>query len=382
MRALHVIDSLAPSGGAEQGLVREVTRFRRSTGQLVALLYDRTDLAADLATAGIPVEVIGLAEGSGSRSWPRAVRPIRRIAKTFGADVIQTSLFLGNMVGQVVGRSLGIPVVSNLVLSGDIDLLRATQPGAASRRAGLLRSIAGMAARSEGVTFRALTEEVRSTNAALLGIDPGRITVIPRGVPIPHLDGHATAEDLGLPPGPIVLNLGRHARQKGQVHLIEAFSLVLEAVPKAHLAIVGREGPATEEVIRAVERLGIGDSVTLAGHSDRVTDYLANANVFAFPSVMEGLGTAVIEAMASGVPVVASDIAPVREATGGGSVATLVPVGDVDALAAALIPHLQRTRSIDERAREWVKRHHDLDKIAAEVEDLLSRAAGQGNGEG
>jgi glycosyltransferase involved in cell wall biosynthesis len=378
MRVMHVIDSLAGSGGAEQGLVREITRFGKGVEQIVALLYDRRELSGEVEAAGIPVKVIGLAEGTGSRTWPRAVVPIRRIARTFRPDVIQTSLFLGNMVGQIAGRSLRVPVVSNLVLSGDLALLRAHQPGAGTRRAGLLRSVAGMAARGKRVWFRAITEEVRATNAMLLGVDADRITVIPRGVPVPDVGGHRSAADLGLPDGPVVVNIGRHAPQKGQVHLIEAFRRVLEAVPEAHLVIVGREGPATGDVTEAVQRLGIGGSVTLAGHTERVVDYLAHAHVFAFPSVMEGLGTAVVEAMACGVPVVAFDIPPVREATGDGAHATLVPVGDVDALAEGLIPYLQGDRVIDVEGRDWARRRHDLDRVAAEVEDLLRSAAASG----
>jgi glycosyltransferase involved in cell wall biosynthesis len=339
------------------------------------LLYDRPELAGEVEAAGIPLTVIGLAEGTGSRTWPRALGPVRRIAREFRPDVIQTSLFLGNMVGQIVGRSLGVPLVSNLVLSGEVALLRAYQPGAASRRAGLLRTVAGMAARGKQVWFRALTEEVKTTNATLLGVDPDRITVIPRGVPVPDVRGHPSAADLGLPEGPLVVNVGRHAAQKGQVHLLEAFKQVLDTVPEAHLVIVGREGPATGDVTEAIQRLEIGGSVTLAGHSERVTDYLALAHVFAFPSVMEGLGTAVVEAMSCGVPVVAFDIPPVREATGDGAHATLVPVGDVAALGDGLIPYLQGDRVIDVEGRDWARRRHDPGRIAAQVEELLRFAA-------
>jgi hypothetical protein len=142
MNVLHVIDSLAASGGAENGLVREVTRFGNDIRQEIVLLYHRRDLAPELEAAGIGIESVGLAEGAGSRAWPRALQPVSRVARAFRPDVIQTSLFLGNMVGQMVGRRLGVPVVSNLVLSGDLDSLRSYQPGAGTRRAALLRSIA------------------------------------------------------------------------------------------------------------------------------------------------------------------------------------------------------------------------------------------------
>jgi len=375
MKVLHVIDSLSGAGGAEQGLVREVTRFGPDIEQTVILLYDRQDLAPQLRSHDVRVEVVGMAEGSGSRGWPRALSPVRRVARSFEPDVIQTSLFLGNIVGQLVGRSLRIPVVSNLVLSGDLDLLRAFQPGADSKRAQMLRSIAGWAARSRLVWFRALTDEVKESNAVLLGVDPGRVTVIPRGVPRHDLDNPVSRDELGLPEGPLVVNVGRLAPQKGQVYLVEAFAEVRRRVPEAHLVLVGKEGTAKTDVLGAVDRLGLADAVTITGYSTKVTDYLAHAHVFAFPSVMEGLGTSVIEAMACGVPVVAFDIPPVREATVGGEYGTLIPVGDVDALAAALIGHVEGERVLDVGARDWVRSHHDLGRIASLVETLLRETA-------
>ena len=376
-----MIDSLSGAGGAEQGLVREITRFNDDIEQLVVLLYDRVDLAPALAESGIQVEVVGLVEGSGSRAWPRALPPVRRLTRSFRPDVIQTSLFLGNIVGQLAGRSLRIPVVSNLVLSGELESLRAFQPGAASRRAAVLRSIAGWSARSKWVTFRTLTEEVRLSNARLLRVDPDRMTVIPRGVPQPDLGHPRSRDELGLPGGPLIVNVGRLAPQKGQTYLIEALAEVRGIVPDAHLVIVGKPGAAEPEVKAAIDRLDLTDSVTVAGHSTKVTDYLAHAHVFAFPSVMEGLGTSVIEAMACGVPVVAFDIPPVREATVGGEYGTLVPVGDVGSLARALTAYVSADRTVDQRARDWVRSHHDMGRIADLVEHLLRRAA-EGGGEG
>ena len=216
--------------------------------------------------------------------------------------MVQTSLFLGNLVGQLAGRSLRIPVVSNLVLSGDLESLRSYQPGAATRKAQLLRTVAGWAARSELVRFRALTEEVKASNAELLGVDPSRVTVIPRGVPFPEETPLPSPAELGLPHGPLAVNVGRLAPQKGQVLLVEAFAVVKTTVPEAHLAIVGREGESSADVAATIDRLGLTGSVTLVGHTTRVADYLRNAHVFAFSSLMEGLGTAVLEAMAVGAP--------------------------------------------------------------------------------
>jgi glycosyltransferase involved in cell wall biosynthesis len=86
---------------------------------------------------------------------------------------------------------------------------------------------------------------------------------------------------------------------------------------------------------------------------------------------MEGLGTSVLEAMACGVPVVAFDIPPVREVMVGGTYGTLVPVGDVNELASALLRFVEGDRIVDTAARDWVESHHNLGVIAGQVESLL-----------
>jgi glycosyltransferase involved in cell wall biosynthesis len=283
-------------------------------------------------------------------------------------------LFLGNLVGQLASRRRAVPVVSNLVLSGNLELLRTYQPGAGSRKAALLRRIAGWAARRANVSFRALTEEVKESNAALLGVDPARVSVIPRGVPVPETAPSRSRTELGLPDGPLVVNVGRLAAQKGQALLVEAFAIARRDVPQAGLVVVGRDGEARAEVDAAIRRFELTGAVTLVGHSTRVADYLREGHVFAFSSLMEGLGTSVLEAMAVGIPVVAFDIPPVREASADGRYATLIPVGDVPALAAALAARLGADKEVDTEARDWVRGHHDMQRIASLVEDLLRAA--------
>ena len=377
MRALHVIESLTATGGAERGLVREISSFSKSMEQRVVLLYDRTDLAPQLIGSGIGVDVVGLSEGLGSRSWPLALRHVRAIAREFDPDVIQSSLFLSNLVAQLGARRAGTPVVSNLVLSGDRDLLDAYQPGAASWRARQLRKLAGWAARGDHVYFRALTEHVKETNATLLGFDRSRATVIPRSVDLPDADDVLSRSQLGMPDGRIVVNVGRRFPQKGQLLLVEAFAAVKEQVSEAHLLIIGKDGESSGPINEAIGRLGIESAVTLIGHSERVSDYLAHSDVFAFSSVMEGLGTAVLEAMASGLPIVAFDIPPVREATADGRFADLVEVGNVDALGRGIV----RALSDGDRnpsAHDWIAEHHDIEDVSSKVEDLLRVAAGGG----
>lgn len=376
MRVLHVVDSLAGSGGAEHGLVREISRFSPSVEQRVVRLFERNELEPELTAAGIDVVPLGFKAGNGSRSFPVAALKLLPIIKQYKPDVVHTTLFIGNLVGQLAARAAGVPVLSSFVLSGDLALLKATQPGAASRKAAMVRAAAGKAARMSNARYRALTEDSKVTNCHLLGVPLDRVEVIPRGVPdtLGPIKGRA---ELGLPEdGPLVVNLGRVAAQKGQVHLLRAFVSVLAEHPDARLVIVGRPGDAQQRVVDEAHTLGISDRVILYGYTPDARHILANGSVFAFSSLMEGLGTSVLEAMMVGVPVVAFDIPPIREATDDGSAARLVPLGDESALAQGILDGLNGSLAeTARRGRQWVAGRGNIDEVAARLEALLASVA-------
>lgn len=134
----------------------------------------------------------------------------------------------------------------------------------------------------------------------------------------------------------VVLAVGRQEYQKGHRHLIDAFARVSESRPQARLLIAGREGHATKDIAKRISDLGLNDLVTVLGHRDDVADVMATADLFVFPSLYEGLGGALIEAMALGLPVVASDLPALREVVQEGENADLVPPGDAHSLALAI----------------------------------------------
>jgi glycosyltransferase involved in cell wall biosynthesis len=382
MRVLHVIDSLSASGGAEHGMVREIVRFSSSVEQRLVRLFANDALEEEVLSAGIEVDSLGLDASRAGRNWPTAVTRLGESIRRFEPDVVHSSLFSGNTVAQLAGRRAGIPVLSTFTLSGDVDLLRRFQPGADSWRASVLRTVAGYAARSPHVWFRALTEDTRSTNARLLRISPDRVTVVPRGLPsVQNAVEPKTRGELGLPEDvPVLLNVGRQTAQKGHVALVEVFEKVRAARP-CHLVILGREGDTSEDLGRAIAESGHSEDITVIAYTPDVAHFLAQASVFVFPSYMEGLGTAVIEALTAGVPVVAFDIPPVREATGDGRYGRLVPVDDVTGMADAVMRVLDDPRPArSSEAAVWARDNYAIDSVATRVETLLEQVASQPRG--
>lgn len=380
-----MINSLAGSGGAEHGLVREIVRFGDGVIQEVVRLYDSDQLVEQLQSAGIGSRSLALDSGSSGWNWLSGARRLQAEIRRFRPDVLHSSLASANLVAQIAGRRTSTPVVSTFTLSGDPLLMRRFQPGAALMRARVLRRVEHASARRQHVWFRALTEDARETNAAAAGLDPARVRVIPRGVPLPDDSATPSRRDLGLPEErTLILNVGRQTAQKGHGDLVSAFVSIIQRRP-AHLVILGRRGDGSESLSRAISAHAIESDVTVIPYTDRPYDYYRAADVFAFPSLMEGLGTAALEAMACGLPVVAYDIPPVREIAGGGRFASLVPVGDVGQLARKIIELIERPSVGDELsalAYSNVVEHYTLERVASRLEEYLADVAEIGVGGG
>jgi glycosyltransferase involved in cell wall biosynthesis len=384
VRVLHVINSLSGSGGAENGLVREIMQFGADVVHEVVTLYDKDQLGESLGAVGISSHTLGLDPGSSGWNWLPGARRLEAHIQRYQPNVVHSSLASANLIAQIAGRRTSTPVVSTFTLSGDPLLMRRFQPGAASKRAQLLRRVEQASARQSHVWFRALTEDARATNTTAARLDLNRVRVIPRGVPLPD-DSPATPSRrwMGLPEeGAVVLNVGRQTAQKGHGDLVEAFASIVRERP-AHLVILGRMGDGSESLHRGIAAHGVEHHVTVIPYTDRIYDYYRAADVFAFPSFMEGLGTAVLEAMACRLPVVAYDIPPVREIAGGGRFASLVPVGDIGQLSRRIVEVIEGSSEAAESsalAYSNVVEHYTVERVASRLEEYLGEVAAVGVG--
>lgn len=160
--------------------------------------------------------------------------------------------------------------------------------------------------------------------------------------------------------------------------LVAALAVVRQAVPDAEVRVLG-QGDATEEArLRALaHQRGVAGAFVLAGVSRDVAAELRQARVVALCSGCEGVPTALLEAMAAGRPVVASDAGHVRSIVNDGGEGFVVPIGDVDAIADRLI-RLLRDRSLaiemGRRGRDRA-RHHAVEAIAARLSTVLASQA-------
>ncbi|MEB3271900.1 MAG: glycosyltransferase family 4 protein [Synechococcus sp.] len=178
-----------------------------------------------------------------------------------------------------------------------------------------------------------------------------------------------------------ILCVARQYPRKRVIDLIEAFSLVLPVCPQAELVVIG-DGPEHGVIADRVRALGLSASVRLLGalrSDEEVRAWYRRATVFCLPSIQEGFGIVYLEAMAAGLPVVATTAAAIPEVVPDGQAGVLVPPRDPAALAAALLRLLQDPslcRQLAGRGRLLVQQHsweRVADRFLAAVEPLISR---------
>jgi glycosyltransferase involved in cell wall biosynthesis len=279
-------------------------------------------------------------------------------------DILHTWLFHANLVGRVVGRLAGVPVV----ISGERTM------GMESRWRYLLNRVTlSMADRVVCVS-----ERVAAFCAQRIGLGPEKTVVIPNGVDLPELDRLPDRETarrgLGLPAkGMWVGTVARLDPVKRLDVLLEA----LAGLDDVRALIVGY-GPEEERLKEMAERLGLGERVWFVGYQKDVWPWLAACDVFALSSDWEGMPNAVLEAMGLGLPVVATAAGGTPDAVIDGATGLLVPTGDSAALAAALARLLrddELRHTLGAAGQERVRRAFSVRHMVERTQTLYAELA-------
>ncbi|NYI07457.1 glycosyltransferase family 4 protein [Allostreptomyces psammosilenae] len=390
MHVVYVIDSVARGGGAEQALVEMAPLLVEGGVRLdVVHLRDVPGFQPQLRAAG--ARVFGLP----ATARAGRVARLRGLLRELRPDLVHTTLFEADVAGRTAAALAGVPVVSSLVNSAYGPEHRSA-PGLRPWRVRAAQALDAATARRV-VRFHALTRHVAVSMAARLRLDPARIEVVPRGR-APERLGDALADDpaarsrrarvragLGLPGDvPVVLAAARHQHQKGLDVLLRAWGVVVARRPDAVLLVAGPAGAQTPLLRRLAAALPDG-TVRLLGAREDVPELMGAAEAFVAPSRWEGLGSAAMEALGVGVPLVVSDVPALRETVGSERHALLVPPESSWRLAEALLASLEDRSAALRRARagrEHFLAHFTLERVTRRMVELYARALAEAGGPG
>ena len=308
-------------GGAERVLLETVRRLDRSRFHpSVCSLAPAGALADEFARLRVPVFDLGM---RGFRHLAHASRALLHLLRRQQFDILHSHLFHANVLGRLAARRAGVPVV--------VSTIHVAEP----RRWHLIleRWTAPLATQLVAVSAGVRAHMVERAHLAA-----ERILVIHNGVdvsPFSLVRGEFRRRE-GIPAGcTLITTVGRLDTQKGFPYLLKAAERVTLRHPDVRFLVVG-EGPRRRDLVSLRDRLGLKERVRFLGFRTDVPQILTDSDLFVLPSLWEGFPIALLEAMAAGIAVVATDVPGVREVVADGETGLVVPRKDMGALAGAL----------------------------------------------
>lgn len=329
LRIVHAVLSL-DMGGLER-IVVDLAREGKQHGHTVSIVcLERPGTLARQAQAlGVPVCCAYKRPGVRLRVRGEVADQLAQLRP----DVVHTHQVTALFYAGPAARRVGVPLVVH------------TEHGkhyAARWRTRLLGRLAGRHARRFFCVSQDIADEVNGFRV----VDAAKVCVVPNGIDIERFArrgaGGSLRQSLGIPASaPVVGTVGRATEIKRQDALLRAFARLRERFPDAHLLLVG-DGPLLPQLKQLADELGVGKAAHFPGNQLQPEKYLHLMDVFALTSRSEGMPVSVLEAWASGVPVVAAAVGGLPEMIRHGETGLLYPPGDENGLVASLTDILGR----------------------------------------
>ena len=368
---LYVIPRMS-IGGAQIHLL-EVLRLlnrRRFSPLLCCLATDRGDsphLLQRVRELNVPILDGRVRNVPNSLIRPHTFLQMARVARILrhrGVQVVHSYLFHANWFGTLTARLARVPVV--IASKRNVDVYTRAEDRWACR-------VINRLAHRVTAVARVVRDHVHQTEGCPLE----KIVVIPNGVEANRFKWAASdptkKEALRSVPGEVVIGtIARLVWYKGQGDLLEAAALVVRSHPSARFVVVG-DGPLRQPLEEKARALGLNGTVRFLGAVPNASSLLPHFDIFVLSSLWEGMSNSLLEAMAAGKPVVATDVGGSPEVVIDGKTGILVPPNDPEALADAMLRLLadrELARSLGEAGRVRVQSEFTLETMVARLEEL------------
>jgi glycosyltransferase involved in cell wall biosynthesis len=354
MKVLHIISSGGMYGAEAVILNMSRMLLEAGHGSVIGVFFNSSN-------PNLQIHKAALKEGLESHPIPcsgqidrAAIAAIRELSIRSGVDVVHAHGYKADIYTYLALRGRGVPLVSTCHTWYDSDLMVSFY-GMVDRL--VLRRFVRVVAVSDGVRQRLLKAGVHDEKIRMVrnGID-----LRPFDGAVPSLRGNKSILLVGL--------VGRLAREKGvDVFLLAAARAVVE-FPSVKFVVVG-EGPDRKNLDRLIDELKIRSSVSLLGRRDDMPAVYASLDIMVSSSRQEGLPMAILEGMASSLPLVATAVGEVPTVVLDGMTGLLVPAEDVERLAAGILELLQDTakrQRFGAAARKLIEEEYSAGRMTAD----------------
>ncbi|MCI0557585.1 MAG: glycosyltransferase [Nitrososphaera sp.] len=354
----HLIETSGP-GGAEKMLISLAGNLDRSRYRSYACLLKDGWLNTQLQRLGIETILVPQRRSLDFRWLLR----LSRVLKERSIRVMHAHEFAMNVYGSLLSKMTGIPII-------------ATVHGKNYYWVKWRRRLAyKFVARQSAMV--AVSEDLKRFLREYVDIHPDNITVVHNGIDVQSYAvsdrAHATRKELGINGNqPVIGTVGNLYAVKGQMYLLKACSAVAKVFPNFVLLVAGR-GDYLGSLEETARNIGIGANVKFLGFREDVPALLQTMDIFILPSISEGLPLSALEAMASGKPVVASNVGGIPEVVKDGVTGYLVSPKDPEALAdkiLLLLRHPELAVDLGRSGRKRVEDSFSLEKMVERYQSL------------
>ena len=363
MKALFVTGSFTP-GGAELHLLKLLRILDTALVESHVIYFASGSLEDEYLKTGAELHLISRGNGSFPLKLFRIIRKFRQCVRQLQPDIIHSQLPQTNLLTCFALRGFNVPiVVSERGLGETRPFWEKIIRKSAYRRA------------DSFITNSPVTAERMSKRE---GVPASSIHVVNNVVEIRPNSGNQThVEQNGnstLNMGITVIAIGGLRPIKGFSILIEAMSLLKRSFPGCRLLIAG-EGPDRIHLETLINNLGLSQDIELLGYSENVTELLASSDVFVSSSISEGQSNSILEAMAAGIPIVATSVGGTTSLLENGHAGILVPPEDSQGIANALLEIIEDSSASVARvarALEIIRRKHSPEAIMNQYMAIFS----------
>lgn len=361
VKVMFLITGLA-YGGAETQLVNLATKLKcRGWDVRVVSMLPPQAFVEELKNAHIPLATLNMRRGVAD---PRAVFRLLKILREWEPDILHSHMVHANLLARVVRIFCKIPVLISTAHSID---------EGGSWREVAYRLTDPLADLTTNVSRTAVERYIR------VGAAPkNKIIFMPNGIDTAKFKpnkaaGQRLRNELGVDNYFVWLAVGRFEEAKDYPNMLRAFKMIVSKKSDVVLLLVG-QGSLLEEVKKLAGALGMKDNVRFLGVRQDVPDLMNAADAFVLSSRWEGFGLVLVEAMSCQLPVVATDSGGPREILNGGKLGHLVPPGDSEALAAAMmkmmsLPEAER-QAMGRAGRAYIEANYSLEHVVDQWEVL------------